>query len=545
MNLQGVFRGGVLVWSVIAGGALAQAIPEPVAVQSPRFAIERFEILGGTLIPRPDIDAVLAAHAGQERSFADVQRAVEALEAMYRQRGYNTVYVAVPEQELEKGVVRLRVVEGKIAKVLVEGNTVFGEDNIRASLPQLQEGEAPIATRLSENIQLANENPAKQVEVLLGVGEREGEVNARIKVRDEKPWRLSASLDNTGTEATGQHRLGVSFQHNNLFDADHSASLSYTTAPNKPDGVDVDVYSLGYRLPLYRLGDSIELLYANSTVGVPSSSPSLAGGLGIVGKGNIFSARYNWLLPRQGEYSSRLVVAVDERAMESSCTTAGGNKLTGVAGCEDYLVRPLSLTYAGRFEQTARAVSFGIGAAGNIAASSERSYILASGNRNASTHFAVWRWNASLLQVLPADFQLRLAGQGQFASGPLVPTEQLGLAGSQAVRGFVERAVASDQGYFVQNELYTPDLAGLAGAPGSMRALAFFDLANGRNFDVAGGQPATAAIASAGLGLRYVYDKNVSWRFDLARIVDSHAAGAGGSPIDSGWRGHFSLLVGY
>lgn len=545
MNIRRGFGGALLACLAMSGSVAAQTAGEPVPVQSPRFVIERFEILGNSLLARGDIDRTLAVHAGGERSFADVQRAVEALEGMYRRHGYNTVYVAVPEQELEKGVVRLRVVEGRIAKVLVEGNTVFSDDNVRAALPQLKEGEAPVATRLSENVQLANENPAKQVEVLLGVGEREGEVNARIKVKDEKPWRVAATLDNTGTEATGQHRLGVSVQHNNLFDADQSASFSYTTAPNKPAGVDVDIYSIGYRLPLYRLGDSIELLYANSTVGVPSSSPSLAGGLGIVGKGNIFSARYNWLLPRQGEYSSRVIVAIDERAMESACTTAGGNKLTGTAGCEDYRVRPLSLTYAGRLEQSERAVSFSIGAARNIGASSERTYTLASGNRQASTNFGVWRLGASLLQVLPADFQLRLAGQGQFAAGPLVPTEQIGLAGSQAVRGFVERAVASDQGYFVQSELYTPELAGLTSLPGSLRGLAFFDLANGRSFDQAGGQRATAAISSAGLGLRYAYDKNVNWRFDLARIIDSHTATAGGSPIDSGWRGHFSVLVGY
>jgi len=545
MSLQSFFRVSALALLAASGGAFAQTASEVAPLQSPSFAIERFEILGNTLIAKGEIDSVLAAHAGAERNFADVQRAVEALEALYRQRGYSTVYVAVPEQELEKGVVRLRVVEGKIAKVLVEGNTVFAEENIRASLPQLKEGDAPVATRLSENIQLANENPAKQVEVLLGVGEREGEVNARVRVKDEKPWRIAATLDNTGTEATGQHRLGVSFQHNNLFDADQSASFSYTTAPNKPEGVDVDVYSLGYRWPIYRLGDSVELLYAKSTVGVPSSSPSLAGSMGIVGKGNIFSARYNWLLPRQGEYSSRVIVAIDERAMESSCTTAGGNKMTGVAGCEDYLVRPLSLTYAGRLEQAERAVSFGVGAAKNISSSSERSYVLASGNRNASADFTVWRLNASLLQLLPAGFQLRLVGQGQFTSGPLVPTEQIALAGSQAVRGFVERAVASDQGYVVQGELYTPDLAGMVSMPGSVRALAFFDLANGRSFDMAGGQRSSAAISSAGIGLRYAYDKNVSWRFDLARIVDSHATAAGDSPLDSGWRGHFSLQLGY
>lgn len=533
--------------SLIAGAILAaSAQGQTAAMQTPRFAIERFQVDGNTLVPAAEIARGLTAFTGPSRDFADVQRAVETLEALYRERGYNTAYVSVPEQELEKGVVRLRVIEGRIGQVTVTGNEHFSAANIRAALPQLVEGEAPVAARLSENIQLANENPSKQVEVVLGVGAREGEVNANIKVQDERPYRFSATYDNTGTESTGQHRLGVSVQHNNLFDRDHSASFSYTMAPDKPEGVQVDIYSLGYRIPLYGLGDSIDLLYANSTVGVPSSSPSLGGSLGIVGKGDVFSLRYNWLQPRLGEYSSRVIFALDEKDMQSACKSAAGTPLTGTAGCEPYRVRTLAATYSGRLEQPGRVVAFAVGPALSIAHSSDHSYGLASGNRNAPTNFRVWRANGSLLQVLPEDWQLRLGGQLQWATSALVPTEQIGLAGSQAVRGFVERAVATDAGLFVQSEVYTPDLAGLTSAPGSLRALAFYDFANGRTHGAAaGGKNSRAALASAGLGLRYSYDKRFSWRFDLAHVIDSHTDAPNTNPIDNGWRGHFSLTVGF
>lgn len=545
MGRRGIRGALCVLLSALPALAFAQpAVTENAVVSSPRFAIKRFVVEGNTLLPAAEIDKALAPYVGPARDFADVQRALETLEGMYRVRGFNTVYVSVPEQALENGNVRLLVVEGRIGTVTVEGNRHFSEANIRASLPMLREGEAPIAMRLSENIQLANENPAKEVQVVLGVGKREGEVDARVRVKDESPYRFAASLDNTGTEATGSQRLGVSFQHNNIADTDQSASFAYTTSPNKPSGVQVDIYSLGYRIPLYRLGDSIDILYANSTVGVPSSSPSLAGNLGIVGKGNIFSARYNWLLPRHGEYASRVIYALDERDMESACTTEGGNLLTGVAGCEAYRVRPLSATYVGRLEQPGRTAGLSLGLAFNTASSSSTSYDLASSGRNAPTSFTLWRAGGSVAQTLPKDWQWRLNGQMQLADKPLVPTEQIGLAGSMAVRGFTERAVVADQGHFVQAELYTPDFAGTVAAPGSLRALAFYDAANGTIFNP-GSQRRTVSIASVGLGLRYVYKNNLSWRFDFAHIVDSHTLFPGGDPIDSGWRGHFSLSAGF
>jgi hemolysin activation/secretion protein len=525
-------------------GVLAQAAPAPEVAQTPSFVIERFNVLGNKLISQADIDLALQPFAGASRTFADVQRAVETLENLYRRSGYTTAYVAVPEQELNKGIVHLRVVEGRIAKVLVEGNEVFSEENIRASLPALRENESPMAMRLSENIQLANENGSKQVEVLLSAGDNEGDINARIKVKDEKPWRISSTLDNTGNEATGQHRLGVAFQHDNLFDADQTLSMAYAMSPNKPESTKVDVYSLGYRIPLYRLGDSIDFLYAKSSVDVPSTSPSLAGALGIVGRGDIYSLRYNWLMPRQGEYASRVIFALDERNMDSSCKSAG-QQLVGVAGCEPYRVRPVTASYSGRWEQPSRIASFGIGVSRNVAASSSESYVLASGGRDAPNYFTVARGNFGLAQGLPADWQIRLAGQVQWAKDALVPTEQLGIAGSQAVRGFTERAVALDAGYYIQNELYTPDLAALTSAPGSLRALAFYDVGGGRNVGVPSTLQSNSAISSAGLGLRYVYAKYFNWRLDLAHIIDSQAATSNGAPIDTGWRGHFSLNVGF
>lgn len=537
------------LWRSITGVAAALCVLS-VFAQTPRFDIRTYEVSGNSLLSAAEVEAAVAPHRGTQRDFGDIQRALEALEAAYRARGYSSVSVLLPEQEITAGTVRFRVVEARVARVVVDGNRHFSAANVRAALPSLVEGGVPNARATSGDLQLANENPARQAEVVLAVGEKEGELDATVKVTDEKPWRAFATLDNTGNAATGQHRIGMALQHANLFDRDHTGTLAWTTAPEKPAGVKVDIWSAGYRIPLYGRGESIEMMYAKSTIGTPSSSAVLGGTLGVVGKGSIGAVRWNHFFPRNGEYSSRLTVGLDYRDMKSSCVDNTGAPLTGVAGCVDYLVIPLSVAYQGRVEQATRALFYSLGVAANVGASSSESYDLASSNRRAPKSFGVMRLSAGWMEALPGDWQLRATLSAQATPNPLVPTEQLGLAGFSAVRGFLERAYASDRGYVLQLEAYTPDLAGLVSWPGNLRLLAFYDLADGSNLNqpVPTGTtptPSNYGLGSAGFGARYQLRRDLSARFDLAYVHRAPAIEVGGPRSEGLWRAHFGLTVGF
>src|SRR5688572_23042976 len=76
-----------------------------------RFDISRFDVRGNTLLPAAEVERVLAPFTGQGRDFGHVARAQEALTAAYQAAGYNVVSVNLPEQELERGVVRFDVVQ--------------------------------------------------------------------------------------------------------------------------------------------------------------------------------------------------------------------------------------------------------------------------------------------------------------------------------------------------------------------------------------------------------------------------------------------------
>ena len=101
------------------------------APTDPRFEIRRYVIEGATLVSAAELDALTSPFAGKDKNFADVQRALEALEKVFSSRGFSAVQILLPEQELEKGEVKFKVIEARIGKVIVEGNKNFDEDNTR------------------------------------------------------------------------------------------------------------------------------------------------------------------------------------------------------------------------------------------------------------------------------------------------------------------------------------------------------------------------------------------------------------------------------
>ncbi len=559
--------------TVLAAGPVGYAV-----AQDAGFDIVRFQVEGNSILPAQRVQELVAPFVGKRRIYGDVQKALEALENDYRRLGYGTVQVYVPEQELTSGVVRLQVSEGVVGKVTITGNKYFNNENVRAGLPQLQEGKAPNMRQLSENVQLSNENPAKQVEVTLGTSEDEGKVDVRVEVKEEDPERFFITLDNTGTKSSGKHRLGISYQNANLHNRDQVLTLAYTTAIDPPggmkildnrmpwqsgQGVQVDIFSVGYRLPLYALGDSVDFIYANSNTNSPSNSPTLNGNTAINGKGEVFGLRYNHIFPRAGEYTSRLVIGFDYKYMNSRCATDSNGLLGNVptafggAGCTPHTLRPVSATYSGQWQKPGEVIDFNVGVTHNLfpmgseftfnpvapAAGGTDRYSAASGYRT-KDEFTVLRFGGSYSVAVGGDWLLRLAASGQYAQNALPAGERLGLAGSNAVRGFLERAVAVDKGYFANAEAYSPDIAANLGLPGNLKWLVFFDAGRGFNLNPSANERVN--IASMGVGLRYNLKKDISARFDVARVMDGYwPNGLPSVALESDIRGHFSMAFGF
>jgi hemolysin activation/secretion protein len=511
-----------------------QAQPQvPVAPSQPpapvKFEIQRYVVEGNTILSQGELDRILKPFTGKDRDFGDIQRALEALQETYVGRGYNAVRVSVPEQDIRAGQVRLRVVEARVRRVKVEGNRFFDETNIKRSLPSLKEGSSPNTRAISKDAQLVNENPAKQVSVALQAADDPGQVDATVRVTDEKPSRISAYVDNTGTPNTGNYRLGVGFQHANVFNRDNVLNVQAITSPGHVS--DVKIFGAGYRIPIYSWGGVVDLLAGYSNV----NSGTVQGLFNVAGSGDVFGARYTQLLGRIGNYEHRAAIGVDYRAYKNNVTFAD----TGAPLVPDITVHPASLTYIGRFSRVGQDVSFNVSYARNIPGGNKGEQSDFDAQRpGASADYNVVREGVVFTQLLPSDFILRAAANAQQSHDLLIPGEQFGMGGVDSVRGYYEREVASDVGWRASLEAYSPDFGTRMSSNWRMRALVFVDAARGHD-----NQPERTPenkLGSWGLGVRANYGKAFAFRLDGARVTQD-----AGTRLSGDTRVHFAAAVSF
>jgi hemolysin activation/secretion protein len=518
-----------------------------VQAETLRFPITQFLIQGNSLLPVETLVQLTRPYTGESRVYGDIQKALESIENAYRKAGYGAVRVYVPEQDISTGFVQINIVETKLNNIVSELTTHFDRDNILASLPTLQQGKSPNTSKISDNVQLVNENPAKKVEVVMGIGETENTIDATVKVREENPVSVMLTADNSGNASTGQSRIGATLTHANLFNRDQVAALSYLTAAEKPDAV--QIMSLGYHVPIFSWNDSFDLAIGYSNVSAGATSiPS--GMLGFSGRGMVSSIRYNHNLARKGEYSHKIITSLEQKDYDNSCSINGMSDACGSAG-EDISVQPITIGYAGTWLKPGLMADFNFGISSNIGGSSVEQFNKVLPNREAVRSYQIQRFGVNILSTFgQSDWQWRLAMQAQNSESALIPGEQIGLAGANSLRSLGERQLAADTGRALTTEVYTPDLSHWLGTNrGNLRLLAFVDSVNGQNNHATGATLSSLAATSIGLGARYNYARDWVVRFDVGNLQQISAKDANQNNVTAltsltgDTRLHASLLV--
>jgi hemolysin activation/secretion protein len=522
-GVAGMLLGSALSFSCVT---YAQDAPPLQVPAEPRFDVQRYDVSGNTLLSKEHIDRVLAPYTGTQRQLADVRRAQADLGAAYRELGYGTVQVILPEQNINAGVIRFRVLQPKIGKLALDGNRHFNDENIRHSLPTVKEGEIPNSGAIARNLQMTSEHPVKRTTLILRTAENPETVDVNVKIEDTKPWRVVATLDNTGNGDTGYWRSGIGYQHTNLFNRDHTISAQYITSPTHPSKV--SIFGAGYHAPLYALNSSVDVFAGYSDV----NSGTVQGLFSVAGSGTVFGARWNYYLPKWGTADQKLSVGIDYRAYHNDVTVGG------IGLVPDITVRPVNITYTGTIKGSASEINYSAGLSTNIPGSSDgKSDDFLRSRAFATDNYKIFRYSASVVTGFAKDWQARAALHGQYTEDALVVGEQFGVGGPDSVRGFLVREISNDKGVSAQFEVTTPELARKAGLPDGvrLRAVGFYDYgAVSRNRPLPAEQ-ASKTISDVGFGIRMHYGKLLSLRVDVAHVLrDGGTRQAGDNRVSAG-----------
>jgi hemolysin activation/secretion protein len=516
-------RGGgalpqALGWALAGAVASATAQPGPAAPSAPAavappaiapatqpvFRIRGFQVTGDNPLGEGDTARILAPYLRSDATIATLQQATSALEAALRERGFGLHRVALPPQELGE-TVRLDIVTFTVSRVAIEGRSLYGEDNVRRTLPELQEGKTPNFRRLAVQTAIANENPNKQVQVGIREGEEPDKIDATITVKEARPWTFAVGASNAGTRASGKDRLTLSGGHTNLFDRDHQFVGAYTTSIERTE--DVQQLGLSYRIPLYAQGGVVGVSYTESDV------VGNFGAFTSTGAGHTLGVNYTLYLPPAGGRRSYLTLGLEDKVFDASKI----NDIV-VPGALDRRSRPVVVGYNVRTETNAAVWGYNVELAMNTGTGSSND--LAS-YRSEDPRVSTVRWKAlrggfSYAAPLPGAWLLGVRAQAQFSEDVLISGEQFGLGGAASVRGTaLERPISGDSGFAASVEATTPELA-----PG-LRLLGFVDAGYLTNNEPnAFTRPGSDRLASFGFGLRYVNGPLVV-SADYGRLLNS------------------------
>jgi hemolysin activation/secretion protein len=431
----------------------------------------------------------------------------------------------------------------------------FSREQIMRRFDSLKTGRPFDYNLLYDGVYTANAHPDLVVNADLRVrpevenDRRWRYVDIDLEVEESLPFHAVLDVSNYGTEASDNWEAGLTLQHLNLTKHDDVLTV------NAQSAFDGSLYSVAgsYYLPhdFYK-GGGLTAYGGYSDLSVDEVVPSID----VEGTGWFAGLQYSSLLVDNDRHKFSLAFGKVHRYIEDQL-------IVGDVDTEprDVTVAPFSLSaiysskpsrdWGGRLYCTLELL-YNVG---DFLGSSDEEEIQRL-RREAEADYFIARPSVAYVQTFggagaaakggEGRWVLFLRASGQYADGPLVPAEQLGVGGANTVRGYVEREFLGDHGAFANIELRTPMLLGFLTRPFAspehrkahlrnpldrLQLVAFFDAGTIKIEDALPGEDDSQSLYSAGVGLRFAFTEyaqlKFDWGFPLEETDESSSSGRG------------------
>ncbi len=456
------------------------------------------------------LPAEISAFIGQAATEPVRIAVADAFVAWMSRSDYPVVLVDVAKAGAD-GILHVTLNPGKIGTAGIAGGRHFPKEVIANQL-DIRSGDILTGSALQAELDWLARNPFHQARLRAAPSAVDPAVaDIAFLLSDEMPLRFFTGSDTQGVDPLGDYHFRAGVQWGNALGLDHLAALQIITSE------DPETYLAlagDWRIPLpWRHEIALTLGHANT------SYDTVAEGLPLTVDGDVWSASTRWVVPARlsrtlrGDFSC----GFEWRRFDSDITFGGASQLDQPVDVAA-LVAGSSLTW-----EKGRAVGF-LGCdilwspGGILPGSNDSAYEAAT--PGASADFLLARLQSSLRLPLGKDgWSVILRGGAQLADGPLLASEEINLAGMDAVRGYPERAVRGADGLWASAEILTPGLPIFQKWKDhgcSWQLAGFFDGGRAWNFTEVHGHSHDTSLAAAGIGLRAAIEKRLSWRVDFA-----------------------------
>ena len=472
--------------------------------------ILEFKVEGNTLLKQPDVERAVAPFLGYARKVDDVDKAARALQSMYRSQGYPTVFVEVPDQDVVNGVVALRVVEAKVRRVVVDGARYFSLQEIRKTMPSIEEGAVLHLPSLQRDQQQANMVNSDLVVVpVIKPGPMVDTIDVDLSVEDSVPVHGGIEMSNYHSADTTSTRLAADIAYRNLWQKHHEMSLQMQVSPQNTD--EVNVIAGSYSLPLGMDGSKLSFIAVDSDSEIASLD-----GINVLGDGSIFTVRYTHPFVLEPNALHSIFIGVDYKDfIETLDVGAGETAETPI----DYL------SWSGGYNMYSRdgavkdnlSLNFVLGVRGVANAEDE----FGNKNNQALPNFLLWKLDWRRGYQIYEGWELSHQIRAQLSDSALVSNEKFGAGGVGTVRGYFESQIQGDYGGVFNLELQTPSLSQNINWLNKTKLAVFYDAAYARLKSPLSDQQDEFIISSYGLSLRAELMKALKLKVDSGVAIKS------------------------
>ena len=445
-------------------------------------------VTGSTVFSSEELAEVTGPYVGRELTNEDLEALRRALTTHYINKGFVNSGAIIPDQTIVDGVITLKIIEGQLTHIEVEGNKWFGDSFIQDRLA-LGAGPPVNISPLQQRLQILQQDTRiKLVHAELRPGVKPGESILKVSVEEKIPFMVWLAANNYVPPSIGSRRGLLALAHKNL--TGRGDILSFTYGRSEGLRPQIDVW---YSLPITARDTTLTMRYRKN--GIYNVS-RLFEDLDIESKSDIYglTLRHPFYRTLNQEFAMALIgenlrnknYMLGEPFSFSLGEEAGESIDTAIRFSQEWTYRTQQQVIAARSR-----FSFGIDALD----ATIREHGLPDGE------FFSWLGQFQWARILkPWDVQVIFRTDIQLSNDPLLPLEQIAVGGRYSVRGYRENLLVRDQALIASLESRIPIVRNKRWAD-YLQLVPFIDYGRSWNKDFP--TPSPKEIWSIGLGLRW------------------------------------------
>jgi len=409
-----------------------------------QFNVNEVDFDGNAVFTDAALQEYFATYINRPVSLPELNEVVETIEDKYKQAGYFLSRVYIPPQTLENGVLKVKVIEGFLSELFVEGGTAGNRAKISEVTAGLVNKKPLDLPSVETAIRTLNAFPSTTVNAVLRQGAELGASEMVLNV-SQLPDYYSLSVNNFNSPAVGTWGASFAGTVNRVFDFDNQ--LSFSTSASVGSGSVDDFkrmlsFSAKYSQPIGNSGLSASLSYLYAQ----SQPVATVADLNLLSQGTTVSPRLSY--PVFSNRGNSLVLDSGVTLSQTQTLLAGTPFTNDKSTVFDLTLRWTNTTWAQGISNLS--VGYYQGLAGLNASSASDLGVSVPGFNPSFSKFA---FNLSRTQYLPNKFSVHAGAVGQYTSDSLLIANQISFGGPPIGRAYYYGAIMGDRGLGLFAEL--------------------------------------------------------------------------------------------